>query len=226
MHDLTILSIFRNSAGYLDRYEAQVEGVLRLLGGKTRLVWLEGDSVDDTPTMLTAMRDRLGRRNGVDVTYTIHNHGGPAYPSIDDPARWQQLSDVWNRCLSMLGETTYAVCVESDLIWKPDALLTMLDHIDSGRFDVACPLLMLRDTDQFYDTHAFRSPDGRRWSAWPPYTPGWDGKPFVPVSQAGGMVVARGETMRKARWGDDDCVLHFPEGTRFVVDMFTRIRHP
>lgn len=226
MHDLTILSIFRNSADYLERYEAQLNAAIDTLHGRTMLVWLEGDSTDGTPAMLTAMRERLSNRQLVDVTCETFNHGGPAYPSVDDPARWRQLAGVWNRCLSLLPEARYAVCVESDLIWEPRALQEMLAHVVLGVADVASPLLMLRDTEQFYDTHAYKAPDGTGWSAWAPYAPGWDGGRFVEVSQAGGMVVARGETMQQARWGDNDCVLHFPADVRQIVDMQTRIRHP
>lgn len=225
MHDLTVLSIFRNSTAYLDRYADQAGELCIAYQGDVRFVWLEGDSTDGTLPRLASIADEL-RSFGADVDITVYDHGGPAYPSIDHPARWRQLADVWNRNLSRLGETRYAVCVESDLRWHATDLLTMIDHLDNDRCDVAYPLLMLRDTDQFYDTHAYKAPDGTGWSAWPPYAPGWGGKRFVPVSQAGGMVVARGDVMQQARWGDNDCVLHFPPGTRCVVDMHTWIRHP
>lgn len=225
MHDLTILSIFRNSTAYIDRYAAQVTALCEAFDGSVRFLWLEGDSDDDTANELCNLRWQLTEL-GHSVSLAIHNHGGPMYPSIDHPARWEQLADVWNRNLERLTRSRHAVCVESDLIWQPTDMLAMLDHLDNDRCDVAYPLLMLRDTNQFYDTHAYKAPDGTGWSAWGTYAPGWDGQRFVPVSQAGGMVVARGETMQQARWGADDCVLHFPEGTRCMVDMHTWIRHP
>lgn len=227
MHDLTVLSIFRNSTAYLDRYAAQVKSVMAAKPDWTfQFIWLEGDSTDDTVLKLNALWGDV-KAAGATVAIGKYDHGGPAYASIDHPDRWRQLADVWNRNLQRLVvPTRYAVCVESDLIWQASDMLAMLDHLDNDRCDVAYPLLMLRDTNQFYDTHAFHAPDGRGWSAWPPYAPGWDGGRFVPVSRAGGMVVARGETMRRARWGDDDCVLHFPPGTRCMVDMHTVIQHP
>lgn len=223
MPDLTVLSIFRNSMPYLDRYARQVFELCAAYGGDVHFCWLEGDSADDTAAVLAMLAEDL---RAVTVTLTTFNHGGPSYPSVDNPDRWRQLAAVWNRNLDELPESRYAVCVESDLIWQPTDMLAMLDHLDNDRCDVAYPLLMLRDTNQFYDTHAYHAPDGRGWSAWPPYAPGWDGGRFVPVSRAGGMVAARGDVMRQARWGDDDCVLHFPEGTRCMVDMHTVIRHP
>lgn len=227
MHDLTILSIFRNSTAYLDRYAWQVQSICEQFDGTVHFCWLEGDSDDrETYLELQQLERDIAYYWGATVTMTTYDHGGPMYPSIDHPDRWRQLSGVWNCNLLRLGPTRYAVCVESDLIWQPSDMLTMLDHIQSGICDVAYPLLMLRDTNQFYDTHAYKAPDGTGWSAWPPYAPGWDGTRFVPVSQAGGMVVARGDVMQAARWGDDDCVLHFPEGTRCMVDMHTWIRHP
>lgn len=225
MADLTVLSIFRNSTPYLDRYATQVMALCEQFNGTVRFLWLEGDSDDDTAQRLVDLGWQLTEL-GHSVGIAIHNHGGPAYPSIDHPARWKQLADVWNRNLDRLTRSRYAVCVESDLIWQASDMLTMLDHIDNDICDVAYPLLMLRDTEQFYDTHAYKAPDGTGWSAWAPYAPGWDGGRFVEVSQAGGMVVARGETMQQARWGDNDCVLHFPADVRQIVDMQTRIRHP
>ena len=226
MHDLTILSIFRNSATYLDRYAEQVRGVLDAFDGSVRLVWLEGDSVDDTPVRLASLSCEMNERYHADVTLSTFGHGGPPYPSIDTPERWRQLSGVWNRNLAELQPTCYAACIEADLIWQPDDLLTCIKHLDMGICDVAYPLLMLRDTHQFYDTHANRTPEGQVWSAWPPYAPQWNGKRFVPVQTAGGMVVTHGETLADATWGETDCVLHFAPETRCVVDMHTWIRHP
>lgn len=225
MHDLTILSIFRNSTAYLDRYAAQVHELCAAFDGTVRFLWLEGDSTDDTMEGLSELGWQVAE-SGHSASITRHDHGGPVYASIDHPERWAQLASAWNRNLDELTPTRYAVCVESDLIWQASDMLAMLDHLNNDRCDVAYPLLMLRDTEQFYDTHAYKAPDGSGWSAWPPYAPGWDGTRFVPVSQAGGMVVTRGETLADARWGADDCVLHFPEGTRCMVDMHTWIRHP
>lgn len=226
MHDLTILSIFRDSADYLERYGRQVMAVMAAIPKwHFQFIWLEGDSRDDTRRILDVLwRDvRAAGATGMIGTY---NHGGPAYPSIDNPDRWRQLAGVWNRNLDRLAPTRYAVCVESDLIWQPEDMLHCIGMIEAGMCDVAYPLLMLRDTEQFYDTHAYKALDGSPWSAWAPYAPGWRGERYVPVREAGGMVVATGAVMQEARWGDDDCVLHFPAGTRCLVDMHTRIRHP
>lgn len=222
MYDLTICSIFRDSTSYLERYADQVVEVLAHFP-QSHLIWLEGDSQDGTPQALAALADRLA----ADVTLLTYDTGGPYWPSIDHSLRWQQLEACWNRNLRYLEPSALCICVESDLMWDWSTVARCLEGLAS--WDVVYPMLMKRGagSEWFYDTNAFQRA-GQHFSMHPPVIPDWEatsGERFVPVSTGGGLILTRYELLRQAQWRDN-CVLHFPDGTRLAVDTQTRIYHP
>jgi hypothetical protein len=208
MNDLTILSIMRNSLGYLARYQAQVNAAFAHFE-RPHLILCEGDSDDGTKAALEQL-EVAG-----DFTLLELNTGGPLWPSISHPSRWRQLELAWNTCLSGLEPTEIAVCVESDLIWDwPTA--------------VACPLL-LRQTPAtglyFYDTNAFCT-DGQHFrNAWPYHPALGGGERFIALETGGGMLVTTDAWLRRARW-EDACVLHFPLDASIRLDSSLAIYHP
>lgn len=225
-YDLTILSIFRDAAGYLDTYLSQLRAVLPSFG-HARLCWLEGDSADDTRERLRVAAREFVNDFGAAVSLTRLDTGGPYWPSIDHADRWQQLATCWNANLAQLKPTRLAVCVESDLVWSADALTRCAAYVTEGVADVMSPLLMCGwHPSTFYDTHATILPDGRPFSHRPPYVPDHDGSRLVRVATAGGLIVTTGERLAQARWGEHDCILHFPEGTDWRADLETTIVHP
>src|SRR5258708_3181309 len=179
-YDLTVLSILRDSTPYLDRYAAQLRAAARRFE-HVHAIWVEGDSRDDTQARLRALVDELP----IDVTLVECKTGGPYWPSIDHPQRWRQLEVVWNTALAYLEPTTYAVCVESDLIWDVDTLLACIEQLGEG--DAVAPLLLKGDI--FYDTHGF-SRHSQPFSNRAPYIPDWDGQPrLVACDSLGRLVV-------------------------------------
>lgn len=223
MYDLTIFSIFRDSAHYLERYAQQVKTAVAH-AAQAHLVWLEGDSLDDTPVRLQELSETLE----ADVTLVKFDTGGPYWPSINHPDRWRQLEACWNRALKYLEPTRMAVCVESDLIWDWPTLEGLVSLVDSGCCEVACPMLM-RSTPQtgpyFYDTNAFTK-DGQHFTNGLPYHPALrSGERFVTLDTAGGLLVSTGAQLSRARWRDQ-CVLHFAPNARIVLDSQLRIFHP
>lgn len=220
MYDLTLLSIFRDSTGYLERYAAQVAETLTHFEN-VHLIWVEGDSVDDTQAQLQALSERLA----ADVTLVEFTTSGPHWPSIDHPSRWQQLEACWNRALKHLEPGRLCVCVESDLMWDWSALSTCIEHLTS--WDVVYPMLMRRlpEGEYFYDTNGF-SRNGQHFSNFAPFIPDWDGVTrLVELTTGGGLIATRYDYLRQARWRDK-CVLHFPDQARLAVDTWTKIYHP
>lgn len=123
-YDITFLSILRDSTGYLDRYSRQLRQTLAQFE-HSHVIWVEGDSTDDTPAQLRALAETLPAR----VTLAECPTHGPYWPSIDHPQRWQQLEYVWNTALRYLEPTRWAVCVESDLVWDWPTLAVLLADI-------------------------------------------------------------------------------------------------
>lgn len=227
MYELTILCIMRNSLGYLDRFLSQVNYVFQRFE-PAHLIICEGDSDDGTKEWLRQIANISNDRVHGDVTVVELDTGKPLMGgNVNHPARWWQLEVAWNECIKHLEPTRYAVCVESDLIWSPDVLSKMVAHLDAGKGDVVCPMLM-RDNPitgkYFYDTNAWRL-GGENFVNYPPLHSKWTGDPFMQLDTAGGMLVMRGETLKTATW-KNQCVLHYADGTRVVADTTAEILHP
>ena len=90
--NVTVISAFRNSEAYIDRYFQQIDRLANLLAKRkpyTRLnlVLGYGDSTDGTGEILfEAAADSIGAHL-LDVS-----HGGPHFGSIEHPQRFRQLA--------------------------------------------------------------------------------------------------------------------------------------
>jgi hypothetical protein len=231
--ELTILSIFRQSETYLDRYFSQIEQAFALRGGICHAVWLEGDSEDATYPLLQSKKEKL-ESQGHHVTLVKFDLKGPYWNSMRDLNRWAQLATCWNRCLEHLLPSKLTVCVESDLIWDPSTIEKIIPKLSSER-KVICPMLMTENSlelfgvDHFYDIWGF-SRNGKKFSSFSPY---WKPDPvlkedhqFVQVSTGGGMIVSSYEEKRQAKWALDCCILHFPKEIEIFMDKTVKIHHP
>src|SRR5271166_6378453 len=98
MFDLTMCSIFRQSENYLPQYLKQADDVFISHGGKCRAVWLEGDSTDNTYSILCEAKKQFEDK-GYDVKLIKYDCHGPYWESKVDEKRWLQLSTCWNKCL-------------------------------------------------------------------------------------------------------------------------------
>lgn len=212
---IVLCSAFRDSAAYLPRYFAQIDGLDHALheqGHKLTFVWGEGDSADRTKKALLAAMYRF-RALVVDCT-----HGGKAYGSVINAQRFRQLAHVGKQIFAAIPDDADIVAyVESDLAWEPATLATLIERVASGEYPVIAPMVLLRrdgwPADSFYDGFCFRAED-RHFAHYPPYHAVYrPDRPFQ-VDSVGSCVVMRGEIARS---------LHFDEQTIFP-DLCGQIR--
>lgn len=193
-----LVSSFRNSSRYLDRYIEQVAGLQTLLHARGDALTLRlghGDSSDGTHGMLHEAVSNMFSAWIVDVS-----HGGPAYGSVEDAQRFRQLAYVANRLSDTIpAEADAVLWVESDLIWEPATLVALLDRL--ADYPAVAPMLM--DGEQsFYDVYAYRR-GGVRFTKEPPFHPDINGAPLR-LDSAGSCVAVRGDLGRSLRWPAED----------------------
>lgn len=208
---ITLASMFRNSEGYVDRYFAQVDLLREQM--PVRLVVAEGDSTDDTHA---AVAGRLSP--GDDLLHLPH--GGPRFGSVDNAQRWDQIASVLSSLLGKVGDPGDAfVWVESDLVWKPEAITGLL----FDELPAVAPMVYAGPTQRFYDVWGYRK-HGARFEAAMPYYPGWGEEPVVPIDSCGSCFVARPETYPDLfSWSG-----HWPftAGGKLWLDTRIEVRHP
>jgi hypothetical protein len=219
MYNLTILSLMRNGATYADRYFQQINAVAGHFQ-KVCAILTTGNNQDDT---VERARGWVAK-SPAEIHIYHHDTGAPtSYDTMQ--ARWEALEHNWNLCLDFLPQVSdYVACIESDLIWQPDALLECIRNLHLTDCDVISPMLYADGENRFYDINGFRLPDGRHFNDFEPIIPNWDKDRWVKVQSAGGMVVARGDTFKRACW-KNECRLHFDYDTQWVVDTSLRIDH-
>lgn len=233
MFEITILSIFRQSEGYLARYIQQVKGAFHESGGKCHAVWLEGDSKDRTFEILSQEKEDL-EKEGHKVTLIKFDLEKNLWPSIDHSERWAQLTTCWNKCMEYLLPCKIAVCVESDLIWEPDVISKVIQKLDSIH-QVVCPMLMIENSEKifnlslFYDTWAFSRGNKNFRNTWPYWSKDHrllDEPQLLELSTCGGMIVATYEIQKQGKWDPTCCVRKFPKEIRLFMDKTLKIYHP
>ena len=216
---VSLISIFRNSISYLDRYIAQVEALRQHV--PLEVVVAEGDSDDGTYDQLR------GLQFTIPFELLKIDHGGPLFNSTDNEQRWGQIAFVYNALLDTLDPEGPVILVESDLIWQPETMLGLLKHLDMG-VDAVAPLSV--KGDRFYDTWGHRWPDGERFSSDLTEIVS-DGKMLRPISSAGSCIVMKEAVARKARFGETDGIVGFCRhlhelGFNLYLDDLVRVEHP
>lgn len=170
--NLVILSAFRNAVGHINRYFDQVlalreHGLKNDANFSVRIVACEGDSTDKTLHDLQWMKLAIDSR--INVSIVKHDHGGPAFGSVESIERMSALTGVMK---AMLAQVSYnddmVLYVESDLIWTPHDVGSIVDRAgEHGGFDIVSPLVLAGDN--FYDVYCFRGLDGSRFAPFKPY---------------------------------------------------------
>lgn len=194
---IAVGSIFRDAYPYLARYFRQIGDLEQALGKPVRLLLVEGDSTDPTWNVL---EQYMAGRDGQLIKRA---HGGPKWGSIDDRARWRALSWCCNGVLEAVTDETALIYVESDLIWYPQTMLRLLDALETKP---AVAAMSFTSSGHFYDTYGHRK-DGLAFSPFPPYHPAWNPEHLFTIDSAGSCIAMRGDVAKRARFGDDDCVL-------------------
>ena len=210
---IVLASMFRNSAGYVGRYLGQVNA-LRGEGIDVRLVIAEGDSTDDTYALLKSHKDANDTLLKVD-------HGGRHYGSIDHPQRWANIATVLCSIVrhTPLDEADSFIWVESDLVWTPPAMLTLLQDLDS--VSAVAPMVFAGNSTRFYDIWGFRK-DGQPFTGAPPHHPSIHG--IIPIDSCGSCFVLSPAAYPSLR--DWDGIWPFTAGGHLHLDPSAVIWHP
>lgn len=198
---MILLSIFRNSERYLDRYISQVKALREL--EDVRVIAVEGDSTDDT----------YARLLDTDFTALKVEHGGPFFESLNRPLRWRQIAAVCNVGMVAaqrdLLPNEPLLYVESDLIWKPETLVKLIDHTEKYP---AVTCLSMRGA-RFYDTFGYTA-NGKRFGPWPPYFEGGSTAHMHKIDSCGSVIAMSYDTAQVAFFGHTDCIIGLGQSIR------------
>lgn len=214
--NVTLCSIFRDSARYVRRYFDQIDALREHVN--VRVVGTWGDCEDHTHDLL----------KGRDIELYEYHHGGPHFGSVDHGPRWDNIAKVVRHTLDMVGDPGDAlIWVESDLIWRPETMLTLLGDLDN--VGAVAPMAMATSAqfdcgpERFYDIWGYRQ-DGQWFNAYPPY---YRGEPdpntgLVKIDSCGSCWVAADDSF----WRDWTGHWPFPAEGQLWLDPKVRTRHP
>ena len=220
---MIVVSIMRDSAEYVDRYMEQVLA-LRKLVGDVKVVIAEGDSADDTWGRLNEYRTFTG------FTLLKVEHGGPYFPSIDNPLRWRQLASVCNVALTAavreLEDDEPLVYVESDLIWSPETIQKLVKHLEV--YPAVVPMSMYEG--RFYDTWGHT----KNWEPFrrnKPYFDGWSDTMMHQITSAGSCFALSWPAAQVAHFSPVDCIRGIgrtlaADGQTLWLDPTLEVIHP
>lgn len=231
--NIVLASIFRNASGYLDRYFSQIANLRRVLaerGHELHYAWAEGDSDDDTFQRLAVYLNHDPKSVLVKA-----EHGGPIFGSIDNDQRWRNISFVCNRLLdSTPSDADIVIYIESDLLWTPDTLLQLVEHVQRAGTLAVAPMCFHLPTGVFYDTWGHRK-GGVRFEPYFPYHNGiidvYPGT-LTQIDSAGSCIVMRGEVARTARFDPPElgivgwCESMHRVGAQLWLDPSLKVYHP
>lgn len=224
MPRIVMLSMFGNSADYVERYMLQAAGlrdVLAQYNHELRLVLCEGDSTDDTWEVLKAqaLKQGFGRNlsDGVlDMHLFQHHHGDRIYGSMVHAKRFANLDQVWRAMFSQVrADDDVAILVESDLIWEPLDMWRLVWR-QRGHGGMVAPWVWYRYKHGevvFYDTWAYRA-QGRKFGDRPPFHPALDGQMVMDLDSAGSCLCAPAEYFRNYRTTPDEELVGFCKAIR------------
>ena len=225
---IAIGSAFRNSAGrHISRYMNQVDNLhsyLNTLGWQLRIIAVEGDSTDRTRQELTT----FGQGLGIPFELVTRNHGKKVFGSTEEPERMKALSYVGNGILESVREEDDAlIYVESDLLWSPTTMVSLLQKLGPG-IDCISPLIFAGQA--FYDIWAFRK-NGHRFGPFHPFHGDLKFDEPTACDSTGSCLVMKGEVARACRIIDDEALVGFgrdvwAKGFTLYCDARERIFHP
>jgi GT2 family glycosyltransferase len=190
-----------------------------------RPIIVEGDSTDNTLELLKA------NFNGAVSTA---DHNGPVFGSVDDKVRFRQSSWVWEHVLDRLEpEDDAFIYIESDLIWKPEVLLSLLHRLDLPGVDSVTPFISFQN--RMYDVWGIRGLDGECFGFYPPHHVSLvyeSPTGLYPISSAGSCLVMKGEMAKKSHFTPDDmaivgfCWDAAKQGFKLWIDPEVTVYHP
>ena len=229
MLNIVVGSAFRNSAHNAPAYMRRVRALQDYVANSAavRVAAVEGDSHDNTCNAL------LAAARVVDIPLHIFeaSHGGPVFGSTEQPERMRALSYVGNTILDAVNpDDDVLVYVESDLLWEPATLWTLIDRLQWDHdFDVLSPLVFAGNN--FYDVWGFRGADGERFAPFAPYHAQLHPTDVTPVSSVGSCLVMRASVARSKARMSTGALVEFCSNARDLGYMIgvaptLRIHHP
>lgn len=227
---LAVITFFRNSAirGQVAPFftqAARLRNILQKQGFAFRVIAVWGDCVDDTYKEIL----RNAEYHNLAVQTVEHNHGQREFGSTEHPDRMVALSALGNAGLEAVREGDTAVFyVESDLVWDPHTVISLLNRLN-GEVHVVAPLIFAGE--HFYDVFCFRK-NGHRFAPFYPYHSELrhDGN-LTQVDSVGSALVMHGEVARHCRIINDNVLMGFCQdcwnkGFTVNVDASQKVVHP
>jgi glycosyltransferase involved in cell wall biosynthesis len=199
--NVAVLSMFRDSTGYLSQYFAQVKCLSELLhgeGSRLRIVACENDSEDETYRWLDRNLQSWPGSRLIEAKDDC-----PYYPSLELPERWRHIAWVCNQLLDQVDEADDVVLyVESDLRWQPDEMLRLV-HLAKDHGAVTCPSYLKVRGGRYYDTWGSRR-GGARFSSRYPYTPEWTTDRMLAMDSCASVLAVKAKWARDCRFTEED----------------------
>lgn len=217
-------SMWRDSMSYIDTALAQYDEFARLLHGlghDVSFVFVEGDSIDDTPIRLKEFADTHR------VELVTRSDGCRYFPSADDPDRWRHLAWCSNGTLEHIpDDADVFVYVESDLLWNPADMLRLVSLTEQWPVVAAANV---HPDGRWYDIWG-TAIDGENFTSNPPHHPRFTGDP-IHVDSAAGCTAMRAAIARATRFQPEDCYRGWcrdirSKGWDIVLNPSIRVVHP
>jgi hypothetical protein len=223
---MILVSVFRDSLGYLQRYADQVAALREHI--PVQVVSVEGDSIDASYTTLKAHAAQMGS-----WTVLKAEHGGPKFPSIDSPQRWRQMAAVCNLAMtaaSRLAGDDPVIYVESDLVWAPETMLRLLKDLTVYPAVAPMSLDASRPYWRFYDTFGYRKRGIEFADTNPPF-PGFSTDSMHQIDSCGSCWAMRAEVARAYTFSPTDCIVGggksiYDAGYSLWLNPTVSVRHP
>jgi hypothetical protein len=182
-----------------------------------------GDSQDKTGEVLHEECVYRLSADLMDVT-----HGGTQYGSEARVERFVQLAGIANKLWASIPYTADVVgLVESDLLWKPASLLSLIEGATRG---VMTAPMVIHRKGGFYDTWAFVR-GSRGFKAEAPYHPDLNGERYYDMDSVGTVFFMHAIDGLRLTWPEKDVVMGLctkarANGVRIILDTDTKVYHP
>lgn len=224
MNPLTFGTVFRDATPYLPRWREQLHDLQESWGAPIHVIAVEGDSYDGTYDALKAHPPQVAR-----FTLLHVEHGGPKFPSIDNPQRWKQLALVGNAVLARASLEDADFCyIESDLVWGKDTVTALVRSLFN--YPAMAPMSFdLKDPTRFYDTWGHRK-SGTSFASYAPYHPEV-GTAVTAIDSAGSAFVARAQYVPSLAFSPFTCIRGIGDSLRaagadLYLDPQLAVYHP
>lgn len=230
---IAVISFFRNSTDYIERYFDQMSALSKLLtarGDRLTLLLGYGDSTDDTDKMLA---DEA--HFSMDALLVDVSHGGREFGSIEHPQRFKQLAYCGNKLLGYVPADADVVgVVESDLIWDAETIDQLIGDLSHVPHPSAVAPMILDGPNSFYDVFAFRK-NGQRFTKtlpyWPPKKRWMMCNHLMELDSAGSVLFMDADLARKAKFTDGESIVGFCNDIRNAggsiwLDPAASVSHP